>query len=551
MFNTPRRTAAALMFMAGLCIPRMAVAQWSRVFDQFYFPDQSNWAFRHSYPAADRLFNAFDYGHAILYEKLYTRPGADPRILEETEYNFLTREVLVHPPRVPLEEAAIEVAYAKLAPEAKAMFEWAHVLHRQIYDIWGDERIPVPDKDARIAKLLTYYRSRPDLAYSSKPKSMELMEGQYYSLAFRQRYPKFNGLIWGYHWLQIGLYEPLIVGENADERQTGVVAAVAQFRHMLENPPTWMPRTMPMTPAVAPNFTARYPEAAAIFDNLHSMHDVISDILASEKVPRNRKRAEILRAAARFRDDTSYVMTIAGWKEMSTMMGIQNMGGPVTGVLAAFPTPTIERGAPHSAMQGMQHGAMQNMQHGAMPGMKPGTPMPGDSAHAGHVMTDSMSMPPSDSAQAHAGMNMAMNLPFTADSMHALHERMMADPMIRQRVMADTALRRMIKAMMPHGMKPHAMNMSAEEHAGHGEVAAPAKPVSRAAAKKPAVKATAAKRPATATAAAKKTPTSPKKTTATKAPAASTKKPATATKTQPADMSKMDHSKMVMPPKKP
>ena len=35
-----------------------------------------------------------------------------------------------------------------------------------------------------------------------------------YSLAFRQHYPKFNGLIWAYHWLQVGIYEPLVVGQS-------------------------------------------------------------------------------------------------------------------------------------------------------------------------------------------------------------------------------------------------------------------------------------------------------------------------------------------------
>lgn len=516
-----RRTLAVLLALAAcLATARDAHAQWSRVYDQFYLPDKSNWAFRHYYPTADRLFNAFDYGHAILYEKLYTKPGASPAILEDTEYNFLTREVLVHPPRVPLEEAAIEVSYAKLAPEAKAMFEWAHVLHRQIYDIWGDERITPSEKDVRIAQLLRYYKSRRDLAYSSKPKSMELMEGQYYSLAFRQRYPKFNGLIWGYHWLQIGLYEPLIAGKTFEERQTGVIAAVAQFRHMIENPPTWMPRTMPMTAAIAPRFTERYPEAAAIFDNLHSMHDVISDILASEKVPRNRKRAEILKAAARFRDDTSYVMTVAEWKEMATMMGIQNMGGPVTGVLAAFPTPTIERGtAAQVAMQNMQHGAtpgapdsaMSSMQHGA-------TPTPRDTAHAGHVMRDSTATQHMDSA-AHPGM--AMDMPMSSDSMRAMHERLMADPVIHQRIMADTTLRRMMQAMMPDPMA-----MSAE-HAGHGDMVMPPKSAAKT---KAVVKKRATRAPATST----------------KKPAtANTKKPAAATKTQPMD------PKMVMPPPPP
>ncbi|MDQ3674364.1 MAG: hypothetical protein M3365_08320, partial [Gemmatimonadota bacterium] len=227
-------------------------AQWSTTYEQFYLPGSFNWKFRHNYPAADRLFNAFDYGHAILYERLYTRPGASTSLLEEKEYNFITRELLVHPPNLPLEEAAIEIAYAKLAPEAKMMFEWAHVFHRQIYDVWADESIPVAQKDAKVQELITYYKTRKDLAFSSHPKTMELMEGQPYSLAFRKNYPKFNGLIWAYHWLQIGLYEPLLAGRNLDERQTGVIATVARFKQMIENPPTHMPRIMPMSPAVAP-----------------------------------------------------------------------------------------------------------------------------------------------------------------------------------------------------------------------------------------------------------------------------------------------------------
>jgi hypothetical protein len=371
----------ALVLTGVATAPRVASAQWVTTFDQFYFPDRTNWAFRNNYPAADRLFNAFDYGHAILYERLYTRPGDAPATLEEKEYDFITRKLLVDPPRVPLEEGAIEVAYAKLAPEAKAMFDWAHVLHRQVYDVWADERVPLSEKDARVAKLLAYYKSRPDLAFSSVPKNMELMEGQYYSRAFRERYPKFNGLIWGYHWLQVGLYEPLVTGRNADERQTGILAAVARFRQMLENAPEHMPRLMPMTAAVAPTFSARYPEAAIIFDNLHAMHDVISDILASSKVPQDRKRQEILTAAARYRDATSFAMTRQEWTEMAQMMGVANMGGPAVHFLPEFPTPTVARGASaDDAMKSMhQDGAegakAQTPKATAAPAKKPAPPM--------------------------------------------------------------------------------------------------------------------------------------------------------------------------------
>ena len=340
--------AAAAMLCAGVAlatIPRVLSAQWSTTFEQHYFADRSNWAFRNTYPAADRLFNAFDYGHAILYERLYTRPHDDPSALENDEYDFITKKLLVKPPRLPLEEAAIEVEYAKLVPEAKQMFDWAHVLHRQVYDVLADERVPEAQKDARIARVLAYYESRPDLAFSSVPKTMDLMEGEYYGLAFRQRYPKFNGLIWAYHWLQIGLYEPLLATDSRDARRAGVRATTQRFFQMLENAPQHMPRVMPMTPAVAPRFTARYPEIATIFDNLHGMHDVVSDILASPKVPRGRKRAAILEAAARYRDSTSSVWSRKEWLEMAGMMGSNNMGGPAVGFTPEFPAPTAERGA--------------------------------------------------------------------------------------------------------------------------------------------------------------------------------------------------------------
>ena len=444
--------AAALALSLG-AVAEPLQAQWSQQYEQFYMPASHNWVFRRNYPGADRLFNAFDYGHAILYEKLYTNPGAPASDLEEREYNFITRRLLVSPPRLPLEEGAIEIAYVKLAPEAKLMFEWAHLLHRQIYDVLGDDRLSQAEKDAEIADLLRYYKTRPDLAFSSVPKNMELMEGQYYATAFRENYPKFNGLIWGYHWLQVGLYEPLMVGRTTDERQAGVTAAVTRFRQMLVNAPENMPRVMPMTAAIAPTFAARYPEAAIIFDNLHGMHDVISDILASPEVPREKKREEILRAAERYRDATSFVMTEAEWREMAQMMGANNMGGPVLGFLEDFPEPTLPRGA---VMAGMDHGAMG---HGAAPAGQAGAAQ----EHAGHGNAAAQPAQAA-AAQDHAGHGAAAAgqdgtkgmqhggaapAGMSMERMMEMHQRMMADPVIRERVATDPVLREMMAEM--HG----------------------------------------------------------------------------------------------------
>jgi hypothetical protein len=320
-------------------------SQWSTVYEQYQLQARHNFYFRRHYPAADRMFNAFDYGHAILYEMLWTKPDQAVALLEQREYEKLTSRILNQPPRLPAVEDAIEPMYARLAPEAKTMFEWAHVLHRQVYDVLADERLTQVQKDSAMALLERYYFSRRDLAFSRHPKNMSLMQEQPYSLAFRQNFPKFNGLIWAYHWLQVGLYEPLMVGQNVVEKQAGVAATVARFRQMTLDGPNNYPVVMPMTAAIAPTFAKRYPTIAIVFDNLHSLHDVISDILANPSVPRDQKRAEILKAASAYRDDTTDVMTVAGWLKMTEMMGIQNQGGPSVGFLPTLPTPTVPRGA--------------------------------------------------------------------------------------------------------------------------------------------------------------------------------------------------------------
>ena len=304
-----------------------ANAQTRLYYEQTYMPAAHNWAFRAEYPEADRLFNAFDYGHAILYETLWRKPDASQQILDQKQYDFITKKLLVNPPRVMLDESAIGPEFSKLAPEALEMFEWAHMLHRQIYDVLADERVKSEDKDARIAEVLRYYQSRPALAFSSRPKDMELMEGQAYSLAFRKKFPKYNGLIWSYHWLQMTLYDALLAGRTLAERRANVALVTNRFREMLKGGQTSLPAMMPMSPAIATRFSTRYPEAAIIFDNLHSLHDVVSDILSNSAVPRERKRQTILAAAAQYRDDTSHVTSTEAWRSMASEMGVGNMGG--------------------------------------------------------------------------------------------------------------------------------------------------------------------------------------------------------------------------------
>jgi hypothetical protein len=341
------RTMNVALALAILASPQTLHAQDQRD-EWFYLPGSFNWKFLATYPAAARLFNAFDYGHAVLYERLYTSRGDAARPLEK-QYRYLTTDLLVRPPRFAVVEEAVSPAYAKAAWRAKQMFDWAHLLHRQIYDIYADERIPTAARDSLIERVTDYYLARSEYAFVPMPKSMELMEGQYFSQAFRRAYPKFNGLIWAYHWLQVGLYEPLIEGRTPAEKMAGVNATLARFWSMLLDPPSRMPAFMPMTSAIAPKFSERHPRAAAIFDNLHMMHDIISDVLTSDTVPHDRKREVIYRQLDELRDPTKNLMSWEEWRNMGEMGGVAVMGGPATGLLVSRPTPAPPAG-------GMQHG---------------------------------------------------------------------------------------------------------------------------------------------------------------------------------------------------
>ena len=73
-----------------------------------------------------------------------------------------------------------------------------------------------------------------------------------------------------------------VEGETVAARKAGVQAAGAHFWSMVEDPEARFPRTMPMTSAIAPRFSRAHPRAAVIFDNLHMMHDIISDILTAD-----------------------------------------------------------------------------------------------------------------------------------------------------------------------------------------------------------------------------------------------------------------------------
>ncbi|MEK6687757.1 MAG: hypothetical protein AABZ01_04765, partial [Gemmatimonadota bacterium] len=204
------------------------------------------------------------------------------------------------------------------------------------------------------------------------------------------------------------------------------------------DPPARFPAVMPMTAAIAPMFSAKHPRAAVIFDNLHMMHDIISDILAADTVPKHHKRAVIYQQLAEFRDGGRNVMSMDEWRNMGEMMGgLGAMGGPAIGLL----TPAVA--APDAAPD------MKRMDHGAM-----GHPMPKPdstpAAPAEEHQHPAAAPPPGEDSD---GLLTALM---------ALHQRIMTDSVILRRVMADPELRRMMQALsdaMPPDHRDHMESM--------------------------------------------------------------------------------------------
>jgi hypothetical protein len=141
---------------------------------------------------------------------------------------------------------------------------------------------------------LAFYQDS-QYAITSKRLDHQRLDTLPYSRTFRRKFPLFNATIWAYHYLQVVVYDALEAAPDLPAKQKAVEPILAIYRSYLTNPPVqWT--FMPMTGELSPKFAAEHPEIANIFDNLHMMHDTISDILSSDLLPTwEEKRREIYR----------------------------------------------------------------------------------------------------------------------------------------------------------------------------------------------------------------------------------------------------------------
>ena len=242
------------------------------------------------YEEAQILLFAFDYGHALVYEKLLLRKGKpleNPRELEKEILNEILKILEKRSTTTKLDEEDIAPNYVAQFSFAVSLFDLSHLLHQFVFDVLASSQDRGQKMIDRVNHIYADYRKYKSVILADKCKSMLFMDGHKFSKAFRKKFPSFNLLIWTYHWFQIRLYEDLMK-PTKEERDKGVATTVDLFWEYISDLPDSAPfEMMPSMFEDAPTFSKKFPRIAASFDVNHMLHDIVSDILVSERVSLN------------------------------------------------------------------------------------------------------------------------------------------------------------------------------------------------------------------------------------------------------------------------
>lgn len=278
------------LMLATVLVTGCSDAQFEQRDKRFYYRALWNFSLREQLKDLDIEFNGVDFGHSNLYENLLLTGANDVPAIEDRARKETLHFIYSRPALNPNEEAIAPI-YMKLAWKAQNTFDEAHALHRATYDIYVSD---IEDKRTALQNVLAYYKES-QYAITAKPLDHRRLDTFPYSTSFRRKFPLFNATIWAYHYLQVVVYDALVAAPDLDGKQKAVAPILKTYHQYLESPPVeWT--FMPMTAELSPTFAADYPEIAHIFDNLHMMHDNISDILVSDLLPTwEDKRKEIYR----------------------------------------------------------------------------------------------------------------------------------------------------------------------------------------------------------------------------------------------------------------
>lgn len=261
-----------LCCLATGTVSTVARAQWVTR-DQRWIQPRGPWNrdMMRALPEFYREQNGIAFGHAHLAETLIHTQ--DAKEAEKARLEIL--DFIFSSPPVPPDEDQISPTFTRMVWEAQKTFNWTHTLHSNLYDLFASDE--VIDKEAAYREIMESYLSKPEAITAHRLDHMGKLWSFPESKAFRDRFPKFTTQIWAYHWLQGGAYDAQLMGNAARQREL-LKLIITHYHGYLNQPPVeW--RFMPMMQETAPEFTRRFPEAAAVFDNLHMLHDNIDDVL--------------------------------------------------------------------------------------------------------------------------------------------------------------------------------------------------------------------------------------------------------------------------------
>jgi mono/diheme cytochrome c family protein len=281
--------AAGSASQQATILPEVRTSWWVTRDHRWQPRGRWNWAIPKELPELYREFNGIDFGHAHLAETLLRTQ--DPQRVETARLEIL--DFIFSSPPVPPDEEQVAPRFTRMVWEANRAFNWAHIFHRSLYDLFAADK--VPDKEAVYRKLLANYLEKPEAITSHRLDHHGKLWSFPESKAFRDTFRTFNTQIWAYHWLQAAVYDVQLMG-NADRQRELMPKIIEHYHGYLRRPPVeW--QMMPMLPEGAPEFTKRFPEAAAIFDNLHMLHDNIDDVLSRPDLypTLDAKRAAVLK----------------------------------------------------------------------------------------------------------------------------------------------------------------------------------------------------------------------------------------------------------------
>ena len=285
----------AIVVTAAIAVTVAGCSQFEQRDKRFYYRALWNFALREQLKELDIEFTGVDFGQSNLYENLLLTGAKDVTAIDDKARKETLRFIATRPTLNPNEEA-IAPNYMKLAWKAQNTFDEAHALHRATYDIYVSD---LKDKRKALEKVLAFYQDS-DYAITTKRLDHRRLDMLPYSKTFRRKFPLFNATIWAYHYLQVVVYDALALASDLAAKQNAVEPILKTYHGYLEKPPVeWT--FMPMTGELSPNFATEYPEIANIFDNLHMMHDTLSDILSSDLFPTwEDKRSEIYRVSQNY-----------------------------------------------------------------------------------------------------------------------------------------------------------------------------------------------------------------------------------------------------------